>query len=88
MVSANPTPTPKSVTLASFVKEFSWTLTFLHILPPYLFFCEFESVAVDPFSGACALQYSTSAAFINPSVEGIMTPAVTSTMSPNTAWRN
>ena len=86
MASAKPTPTPKSGTLASFAKEFFWTLTFLHILSPYFFLCEFESVALDPLSGACALQYSTSAALISASMEGIMTQLAASTMSPSTAW--
>lgn len=43
-------------------------------------------MAVDPPSEARALQYSTSAALINTSVEGIMTQLVASTTSPSTAW--
>lgn len=61
-----------SGTLTSSAKEFSWTLTFLCILSPYLFICEFESKTVDLLSGACAIQYSTSAALISASGEGIM----------------
>lgn len=86
MASVDPTPIPKSGTLASFAKEFSWTLTFLHILSPYFFLCELESVALESFSGACALQHGSSAALISASVEGIMTHLVASTMSPSTAW--
>lgn len=85
MVSANPTQTPRVGTLASFAKQFSWTLTFLHILSPY-FLCESESVAVPSLNVACALQCSTSAVFVSDSVVGIMAQLVANTMSPSPAW--
>lgn len=85
MVSANPTPTPRVGTLASFAKQFPWTLTFLHILSRY-FLCESESVAVHSLNAACALQYRTSAVFVSDSVVGITAQLVVNTVSPNPAW--
>lgn len=43
-------------------------------------------MAVDLLSGACALKYTTFAAIISASVEGIMTQLLTSVMSASTAW--
>lgn len=62
-----------SGTLTSSAKEFCWTLTFLCILSPYLFIYETESKTVDLLGGACAIHYSTSAALITATGEGIMT---------------
>lgn len=82
MVSANPTPTPRVDPLASFAKQFSWTLSIFSLSA----FSESESVAVHSLNVACALQYSTSAVFVSDSVVGIMAQLVASTMSPNPAW--
>lgn len=86
IVSANAAPVSKSDTLASFAEEFSSTFAFLHFLSHYFFLCEFANVTVDPLSGACLLQHSTSAALSSASVEGITCQLVASTMSPSTAW--